>query len=276
MTNASRPLRVVDWNLDGFTGLDAKLELLERMSWDVCLLQEVTADSWANLRDLGTAACWAGDHLPALATPPRYRSAIVVRSGWQLHDAGVVDDVPSPERTAVATLERDGLQVTVASLALPPGVTWGDAGKGRQADRIACWLRACRGPVVVGIDVNTPKWDRPELAACEWWNDQEPLLLGEERIHDLRDVYRDALARDPQRRAAVLADAPEGPLATSHVRGRGAGRVACRYDHVLASPEFAVLEVDYRWEEAVAAGSDHALVVATLSTEPCDQRGSDG
>ena len=266
-------LRVIDWNLDGFTGLDRKLELLENLDWDVCLLQEVTNESWPQLRQLGPSAVWSGDHLAALTVEPRYRSAIVARQGWRLYDLGTIDHVPSPERTATAVLEGYGHKVAVASLALPPGVTWGDAGKGRQADRIACWLGERRGPVVVGIDANAPKWDRPALHDSEWWNDEEPLLIGEERIHDLRDVYREALERDPERRAAVLADAPEGPLATSHVRGRGSGRVACRYDHVLASPEFDVLEVEYRWEDAVAAGSDHALVVATLSTHDVDRPG---
>ena len=266
-------LRVVGWNLDGFTGLEDKVELLAGLAWDVCLLQEVTEASWPHLRALADEAVWSGDHLPELISAPRYRSAVLVRGDWFVHDLGPVPQVPSPERTATAKLERDGDRLVVASLALPPGVAWGDAGKGRQADRIACWLRERRGPVVVGIDANAPKWDRPALHDSEWWNDQEPLLIGEERIHDLRDVYRVALERDPERRAAVLADAPEGPLATSHVRGRGSGRVACRYDHVLASPEFDVLEVEYRWEDAVAAGSDHALVVATLSTHDVDHPG---
>jgi endonuclease/exonuclease/phosphatase family metal-dependent hydrolase len=257
-------LRVVGWNLDGFTGLEDKVELLAGLAWDVCLLQEVTEASWPHLRALADEAVWSGDHLPELISAPRYRSAVLVRGDWFVHDLGPVPQVPSPERTATAKLERDGDRLVVASLALPPGVAWGDAGKGRQADRIACWLRACPMPVVVGIDANTPKWDRPELADCEWWNDQEPQLFGVDRIHDLRDVYREVLDADPQRRAEVLAEHPDGPLAVSHLRGRGGQRTACRYDHVLASPELAVRDVRYLWDEAVAAGSDHALIVASL------------
>lgn len=257
-------LTVIDWNLDGFTGIDAKLQLLGELPWEVCLLQEVTSSSWPRLRELGEEACWSGDHLPPLSTEPRYRSAIVFRGGWRLRDPGVLEQVPSPERTAVATLERDGRVLTVASLALPPGVSWGDAGKGRQADRIACWLRERTAPVLIGIDANTPKWDRPALVDCEWWNDQERLLLGEDRIHDLRDLYREALDADPARRAQALAEAPTGPLATSHVRGRGERKVACRYDHLLASPELQVEQIEYLWDEAVDAGSDHALLTARV------------
>jgi endonuclease/exonuclease/phosphatase (EEP) superfamily protein YafD len=255
---------VIDWNLDGFTGLDAKLDLLRRFRWDVLLLQEVTESSWLQLRGLGAAGAWSGDHLPTLGQPPRYRSAIVVADGWSVTDTGPVPDVPSPERTATATIVRDGFRCEVASLALPPGVSWGDAGKGRQADRLACWLRERDGPTIVGIDANTPKWDLPRLNECEWWNPQEELLFGSERIHDLRDAYRDLLRHDPARREAILRERPDGPLAVSYLRDHGRAEIACRYDHVLVSPAFEVLDVRYLFDEAVEAGSDHALIMAEL------------
>jgi endonuclease/exonuclease/phosphatase family metal-dependent hydrolase len=257
-------LTVADWNLDGFTELGAKLELLRDLAWDVLLLQEVTASTWEPLRDLGDAAAWSAGHLPELAAPPRYHSAVVVRGGWRLADTGTVPDVPSPERTATAMIARDGFRCAVASLALPPSATWGIAGKGRQAELLACWLRDRAAPTIVGIDANTPKWDRPRLAECEWWNEQEQLLLGAERVHDLRDAYRDVLRRDPDRRASILERWPDGPLAVSYVRGTGRNRTASRYDHLLVSPDFDVHDVRYLWDEAVEAGSDHALVVADL------------
>jgi endonuclease/exonuclease/phosphatase family metal-dependent hydrolase len=256
-------LRVVDWNLDGSSALEAKLDLLAAMTWDVVLLQEVTEASWDRLRRLGDAAVWSGDHLPALSQPPRYRSAIVVR-GHDLEDLGVVEGVPSPERTSTARLRVDGWTCTVASLALPPGVSWGDAGKGRQADRLACWLRDLVDPVVVGLDANAPRWDRPRLGDSEWWNEHEALLLGTDRLHDLRDAYRDVLRHDGARRAAVLAERPDGPLAVSYRRGHGRDAIDCRYDHVLVSPAFEVRDVRYLLDEARGAGSDHALVVADL------------
>jgi endonuclease/exonuclease/phosphatase family metal-dependent hydrolase len=255
---------VIDWNLDGSTGLEAKLDLLRGLHWDVLLLQEVTESSWQRLRALGAAGAWSGEHLPALARPPRYRSAIVVADGWSLIDTGPVPDVPSPERTATAVVARGGFRGEVASFALPPGVSWGDAGKGRQADRLACWLRERDAPTIVGLDANTPRWDLPRLSECEWWNPQEELLLGAERIHDLRDAYRDLLRQDPERREAILRERPDGPLAVSYLRGDGRAQVECRYDHVLVSPAFEVHDVRYLFDEAVDAGSDHALVVAEL------------
>jgi hypothetical protein len=256
-------LTVIDWNLDAATPLGGKLELLARCDWDVLLLQEVTDESWPAVRGLGTAV-WSAGRIPRLASPPRLHSAVVVRDGWRLTDTGPIAEVPSPERTATALVGRGGLRCAVASLGLPPASSWGTAGKGRQADRLACWLREQTLPTIVGIDAYAPKRDRPRLAECEWWDEGEALLLGADRIHDLRDAYRDVLRRDPGRRADVLDRWPDGPLATSYVSGDGRGASPCRYDHVLVSPDFEVDDVRHLYDEALAAGSDHALVLAEL------------
>jgi endonuclease/exonuclease/phosphatase family metal-dependent hydrolase len=256
---------VIDWNLAGSTGIEAKLDLLRGLHWDVLLLQEVTESSWPRLRALGAAGGWSGDHLPVLARPPRYSSAIVVADGWSLRDKGPVPDIPSPERTATAVIARGGFRCEVASFALPPGASWGDVGKGRQADRLACWLRGRDAPTIVGLDANAPKRDLPRLNECEWWNPQEALLLGDERLHDLRDAYRDLLRNDPARREDILRERPDGPLAVSYLSGDGRTATECRYDHVLVSPAFEVHDVRYLFDEAVDAGSDHALVVAELA-----------
>ena len=57
---------------------------------------------------------------------------------------------------------------------------------------------------------------------------------------------------------------PDGPLAISHYTGRGEHRQPRRYDFIYATPDFVVDDVRYLHEEATAAGSDHALVVADL------------
>jgi endonuclease/exonuclease/phosphatase family metal-dependent hydrolase len=257
-------VRVVDWNLGGGTGLDRKLELLDSLAWDVLLLQEVTRDAWHRLRELGKGV-WSGDHLPDLRRPPAYHCAIVARAGCLLIDLGPVPAVPSPERTATGRLRVGGIELAVASLALPPGASWGEAGKGRQADRLASWLGARTVPMIAGIDANSPKHDAPRLEDCRWWNDQEPLLLGAERVHDLRDAFRDVVGRARPGHAATGGRRRGGPLAVSHLRGRGRGAVPCRYDHVLVSPEIGVGEVRYLWDAAREAGSDRAAVVADLT-----------
>lgn len=263
---SSVDVRMVDWNINGFSELRGQAELLAELDWNVCTLQEVTEGTWPELRQLGDDSAISRDSMPPLAgKAPRYHAAVLVRD-LRLVDAGILRDLPSPERSLVARLESgDGHPFVAASLASPPGVSWGDAGKGRQVSRIAAWLADRRLPTVVGMDANAPKFERLDPAATEWWNPEEPVLFGEDRPHDLRDVFREYLSTDPARWKAVEARFPEGPLAVSYDRGRGERSVPCRYDVILASPEFSVGRVEYRYDDAIAAGSDHGLVVAHLT-----------
>jgi hypothetical protein len=153
--------------------------------------------------------------------------------------------------------------ITFCSFHTPPGATWGRI-KPRTLKAIAEWLPAQQGPIVVGIDANTPKTDHPDAVRNEWWWAEEPLLLGPTPVHQLRDALRLWLEGRPDMMAAIRAQRPHGPLAVSHVRGSGKTRIACRYDFIYVSTHLAVEAVAYLHEEALEAGSDHALVVASL------------
>ena len=54
------------------------------------------------------------------------------------------------------------------------------------------------------------------------------------------------------------------PLTTSHiVKGRG----PVRYDHFFVRKEMNISKMEYHYEEAVAAESDHALLICDIGTE---------
>jgi len=251
---------IVDWNVNGFA-LRGQVAFLDGLDWDVALLQEVTRESWPRFRELGTSGGVAFDSMPALVGDgPRYASAVIVRGLAGLDGFGVLPDVPSPERAAVASVELEGRRASVCSWAAPPGVSWGRAGKGRQVARFAAWLKERSGPVIVGIDRNAPKWERLDLQDDEWWNNDEPMMYGPNRHHDLRDAFRDLVDRDPELRRAIVAERPEGPLVVTHRRRD----TDCRYDAIYVSPECDVVRMEHLWDGAVTAGSDHAVVKATL------------
>lgn len=71
-------------------------------------------------------------------------------------------------------------------------------------------------------------------------------------------VLRSYLGEHPEDLARISNLRPEGPLAVSH----RLGSTGVRYDHVLATKEFEVVDVRY---VDVFGVSDHAAVVADLA-----------
>ena len=51
------------------------------------------------------------------------------------------------------------------------------------------------------------------------------------------------------------------PLVVSHVVN---GKIKKRYDYIMVSPHWDVVDVQYRYEEAIKHGGDHAVVMASL------------
>lgn len=260
-------LKIIDWNICGLAaeGQARKAEALRELNWDLCLLQDATRDSVEDFAQaVGAAdAVSVQRHLSDDVLGTRgltYFCAMLVRSTLRVIRTSTLA-VPSPERALTVVLDMEGRRFTAASAALPPGSNWGPA-KGRQALLIARWLAERSGPVVLGIDANTPKVEHPDLAQNVWWEEGEKELLGVDRLHDARDVYRDYL----ESRGGLAGRPTDEPLATSFERHGGAGvRVACRYDAIYATPEWDVREASYHYKEGRDAGSDHGYVRATLA-----------
>jgi endonuclease/exonuclease/phosphatase family metal-dependent hydrolase len=77
-------------------------------------------------------------------------------------------------------------------------------------------------------------------------------------------ALRSYLQDRPDEFARIAASRPSGPLAISHIRGNKRKRTECRYDFIYHSPGIRVEGISYLYEEALAAGSDHAVVTAEL------------
>lgn len=92
-------------------------------------------------------------------------------------------------------------------------------------------------------------------------------MLGEERNNDLRDAFRVYLDNHPELMREIVRERPSGPLAVSHIRGNQHKRTESRYDFILVSPEIAVYKVEFLYDEAVKAGSDHALVIGEFRVD---------
>jgi endonuclease/exonuclease/phosphatase family metal-dependent hydrolase len=256
------------WNVNNRRFKADHADLISRVECDVLALQEANVAFHLQLASLPLFQ-WSVSSL--MLRPPglsegrarRLGCSLFGRSPFRLVAADLLAHLAFPERALVAVAGTDAGAVTLGSFHTPPGANWGKIKPDTLAS-IAKWLTEQNGRVVFGIDANAPKTDHPNPLDNEWWWDEEPVLLGPLPSHHLRDAFRVFLDDRPEVMSAICAERPRGPLATSHFRGRGRKRTACRYDFIYTTHDFDVEDVAYLMEEGVKAGSDHALVAARL------------
>jgi endonuclease/exonuclease/phosphatase family metal-dependent hydrolase len=170
-----------------------------------------------------------------------------------------------PERALIAEVETLKGPLKLCSFHTPPGATWKNK-KPQALVALAKWLAHQQTMVVVGIDANAPRNDHPDIEQNKWFWEEEPLMLEARPLHVLRDALRVQIAVHPFETARLLSQSPQRPLAVSYNRGWGKQVfIPCRYDFIYITPDFATTEVRYLYNEAMQAGSDHALVVADLN-----------
>ncbi|HSV64629.1 MAG TPA: hypothetical protein VLJ59_01815 [Mycobacteriales bacterium] len=288
-------IRVVSWNVDSRPAglLDAKVELLRRIRPDLALLQELSRSVYrallppplAHERMHQQSRLFAWGALSTDLCRPRgdehrLGCAVLGAPGTVVLGSQVLDRAPfgvsEPVRAgflwrtvAARVALSDGAQLTVGSFQTRRASTVASDLQRAFHAGITGWASGVSGPLVVGLDAGAPAVDHPDARQVRPWlsassagpGGDDP-LLGPHGGHRLYDVLRGYLDRRPEELARIRAERPAGPLAVSR---RVAGQPV-RYDHLFASPELEVVDVQYRYDDAAAAGSDHALIIAELET----------
>jgi hypothetical protein len=210
--------------------------------------------------------------------PVRSRGVAIAGRGSPPSNAWLLTDAPLPERTLFVKLQLDGLELTAGAYHAPPGVTWGIV-KPRQALGFATWLASHAGPLLFVADANTPLIDAFDFAdsRTHWHTGNrqlhgEPgddLMLGPGKIHSLDDALRRWLADHREAAEVLRVKGEHEPLAVTHHTGRrknfaGTGR---RFDSIWVSQHLTVRHVMHPYDDGIAAGSDHAPVVADLAPD---------
>ena len=273
----SVPIDLQQWNLNVWTKRrrEDKARLILDRPYDVLCLQELDRDTYDYL-----SATIPGRSLFGLDLQPRpgdraYGSAIFVSKRHDWLDGGVIPGIPWLERGVWAEIAVEGQRLVVGSFHAPNAAGQGRSVKMAAYAAVTDWLIARSGPTVLAMDANSfwdhlPEDDQPALdrrqrrdPAGHWAEDLR--LLGPTRSHDLRDAWLDLLTADSTETERTRRLRPSGPTAVTWScapHGQLTGR---RYDLVFVSPELQVVSLDHRYAEALSAGSDHALVSATLA-----------
>jgi len=183
-----------------------------------------------------------------------------------------IDDVESTvpsELLAGASIAVGSQQVTVVSAHPPHSASWHKTrdgwrllGKMRTYAAISNYL-AADPHVILGMDANA--WLDHRRGADEPDD-------GQQRVRDffdnagalgVQDALRAWLAGRADELAAIRRRRPQGTLAVTHVTG-GNHTHAERFDTIMIPLSAVVVEIDHNYEDAVAAGSDHAYVRARV------------
>ena len=261
-------LKFASWNINNRNFTNKHIDFIRSTDCDVIALQECKQSFYDDLLSQGL---FQNGAFSLILRPPskdegrarKLGCAVLTKSSIPIHKNFLLEDTSLPERTMVIETSIEGKPILFCSFHIPPGASWGKI-KPETFKIIAKWLSKRSSPIIFGIDANAPKTDCFNHIDNEWWWKDEPVLLGVEPSHDLVDTFRTFLEENPEKLQAIKKERPDGPLAVSYIRGDKRKYTPSRYDFIYATTDFEIIDVQYLFDEALIAGSDHALVLAEL------------
>ncbi len=272
-------MRVGSWNLN-HRGRAATLEqgaLVRERGVDLLLVQEANPASVEVLIEAAELdwVVTATGLAPGAPTVGRHPLAAIAGRGQRPEEVGHLRGPSSPHRMVYATVPAGIGSFTVASYCAPHGSGFGH-GRVEHALALLDWVNAVQGPLILGADAHAPKVDHPDPELVRTYSHTgdrrlhgargDDVMFGGRPEHQLSDAYRRWLQQNPGLLQATAVAQPAGPLAVSHYESVPLhhGRAPRRFDAIWVSREFVVEHVRYDYDGAVAAGSDHALVLADV------------
>jgi hypothetical protein len=277
--------------------------LLDSLAPDVVLLQECRAGWCESVCDgLGMAGLWSHDLLDGVAGLPADGTAIGLRRPFRIDRAQTLvdadfdptlilelDDCERRESAAgvpaelLARYRARSLLVEISSgpgrfvagsFHATPGTGRFGPKPGRRVGRykpffhgaVAAALSRLDVPFVFAIDANEPRAETPESVTFHrnggsLGEAQVAALLGMSPVHRARDLLREHVKST---HASPIS--PE-VLAVTYRTHNGGDAGRRRFDSIWATPEFRLADFSTLYEQAVTAGTDHALLIADLTPQ---------
>ena len=252
-------LRIIQWNIKINSKTDGIAEfLLSKLEGNTVVgLQEVSETAYEKI---STHLQHNNAFSLHLRTPGKYEGrnrrmgVMVIASGGEISNSQLVDCSVFPERTLVAKIKFDGLDVNALSFHSLTGVDYKKA-KSSNFASIASFLD--ENPVdIFTCDANEPQIDTfdEENVVCFDNRDKgekASLLFGKTKVHSMIDTYKEIARRSNLQ----LEDG------YTHILNGGKKK---RYDFVYCNKAWKILSSKVYYEDAIAAGSDHGMVVTDV------------
>jgi endonuclease/exonuclease/phosphatase family metal-dependent hydrolase len=279
-------LRIVNWNISYSGKRELEIEYLERVISEVnskypCIiaLEEVTEMAFQYLTKSGLFSnyTYSLNFRKAGMFEGKNRELgcfIGCTDGLEIIESSLINRVPFPERTVVADIMHRQEKFEVICFHSLTGCDYKTA-KSAQFDSIADYLYSKKKqPKILCCDANEPEIDHYNLDRVKFFNQKgdrgksAERIFGKESVLELDDSYRIWLNRNQEAFERIVAEQKDcnnlnsTPLAVSH---KVSNRIKKRYDHILVSRHWEVIDVQYRFDDGIKFGSDHAVVIADLT-----------
>lgn len=255
-------MRIIDWNISYAGDTGRKISYLQTLlSKDTCvMLQEVKPHAYEYIKSS------LGDEYHLFYSleyrkPSKFDSdarklgvLILVSKCFKIVEAGVIERSPFPDRTVYVTLQKDETIIKLLALHSLTGCGYYRS-KSVQYDSFAEFIDTYR-PDIIGIDANEPQVDHYDIGQMKFFDN------GPGAKHFFDEMVDIGLTD-----AFVRFNGTEGykdglPLTKSHsIRRKG----AVRYDFLFVRNTYNVNALAYNYDEAIAAGSDHAIIVGEVT-----------
>ena len=258
----STTVKIVDWNISYAGDINKKVDYIKTVATDdsIIMLQEVKPHAYGHIKETleqNYHMIYSLDY----RKPGKFDSdarklgvLILVSKKYTIKSSGVVERSLFPDRTAYATVEIGDRTIKVLALHSLTGCAYYRA-KSVQYESLTEFVDEYR-PDIIGIDANEPQIDHYDINRMKFF-DNGP---GAERF--FKEISCQGL-NDAYVRFNGTDNFTEGtPLTKSHyIRRKG----AVRYDFMFINANHVVQSCEYFYDDAIAAGSDHAIIICDAS-----------
>lgn len=252
-------LKILDWNISYLNNAISKTELLQSIVEGdsfIIVLQEVTPPQFDVIKEAFPNIRYSLDYRKPGKYDTRQRKlgiAIIASNDISIENAGVLDRCILPDRTLLADLRYNNEQLSVLGLHSVTGVSHRKA-KSIQFLSFAECIDEYK-PDIVAFDANEPKKDHYAIEEMEFFDNGDNGKGARTFFETLFNCgLHDAYVANYDNSRYVEGE----PLVISHKLSRG--NHSRRYDFVFVNDRMKIEQINYKYDEAIIAGSDHALI----------------
>lgn len=263
-------MRLISWNLCFLNKVEPKIELLKSLLKEdtIIVLQEVLPHFHKEI-----TSAFEDDYHILYSLEKRAPSvfdtraremgvAVLIAKSFEIEYFNVLERALFPDRTVYVRFKKANCSLSLFGLHSVAGATFKKA-KSVQFFSFAEAV-ANHKPDLVFIDANEPEIDHPERDKIVYWDNSDK----GKGVWTFFDEIDKSDGIDPLRLFNTSTDIP---LAVSYKTNTKKGisnnpLFNKRYDFIMVnSAKFETHSIEYLYDQAVEAGSDHAVVVCDVS-----------